>query len=61
MAPHFHLHLLPRMPRDAPLGPHVMGREGWAGAVGAPVPGDQALWLIRALRDTGSGQGACQM
>lgn len=37
LVPHFHLHLLPRMPGDAPLGPFVMGDAGWKSDVGRSV------------------------
>ena len=50
LVPHFHLHLLPRMPGDAPIGPCVMGDSGWKAAVGSPVSDQQISELARALR-----------
>lgn len=28
---HFHLHMMPKMPGDPPLGPHIMSDTGWRG------------------------------
>jgi diadenosine tetraphosphate (Ap4A) HIT family hydrolase len=32
--PHYHIHLLPKMKGDAPLGRHIMSDAGWKGEVG---------------------------
>ncbi len=34
---HFHLHLLPKKPGEAGLGPFAMGEAGWRGQVGKPL------------------------
>jgi len=39
MVRHFHVHLLPKMPGDAPIGRHIMSDAGWKGEVGDP-PGE---------------------
>lgn len=35
--PHYHIHLLPKKTGDTPLGPSVMGDQGWKGDVGESV------------------------
>ncbi len=35
--PHYHIHLLPKMKGDAPIGVHIMGEDGWKGRVSENV------------------------
>ena len=30
---HFHVHLVPKMTNDPPLGPHILGPEGWISTI----------------------------
>jgi diadenosine tetraphosphate (Ap4A) HIT family hydrolase len=46
--PHYHVHLLPRMSGDAPIGPHVMGESGWRGEVGQAVDEAEIIEFIAA-------------
>lgn len=48
--PHFHLHLLPKMPDDAPIGKHIMSDTGWKGEVGKDVSPDAIQEFITALK-----------
>ena len=50
MVRHFHLHLLPKMPGDPPIGHHIMGDDGWKGEVAAPPPENEILELIKLLQ-----------
>jgi len=50
--PHYHVHLLPRMPGDAPLGPHIMGESGWRGEVGQAVDEAEIIEFIAAYGKT---------
>jgi diadenosine tetraphosphate (Ap4A) HIT family hydrolase len=50
LVPHFHLHLLPRMSGDAPIGPYVMGDAGWRSVVGREVAVAARNELIAKLR-----------
>lgn len=50
MVPHFHLHLLPRMPGDAPIGPFIMGGDGWQGAAGRAVTDAERRHAIERLK-----------
>jgi len=49
--PHFHIHLLPKMADDPPMGKHIMLETGWKGEVGQIVTHDQALQFIDLLRE----------
>ena len=50
VTPHYHLHLLPKMPGDAPIGPHFMGDTGWRGEVGEAVTADDIDAFIAAYK-----------
>ena len=47
---HVHIHLLPKMPGDAPIGGHIMSDEGWKGLVGKSVPLCELNSFINAMR-----------
>jgi len=51
VTPHYHVHLLPKMPGTAPIGPHVMGETGWCGEVGEPVTAGNIAAFISAYRE----------
>ena len=42
MVRHYHVHLLPKMKDDPPLGRHIMGDGGWRGETG-PAPTDEEI------------------
>jgi diadenosine tetraphosphate (Ap4A) HIT family hydrolase len=48
--PHYHIHLLPRMADDPPLGPHIMGEKGWSGEAGNRVDEKNILDFISAYK-----------
>ncbi|RJP56153.1 MAG: HIT family protein [Candidatus Auribacter fodinae] len=47
---HFHLHLLPKMPGDAPIGKHIMSDSGWKAEVGECVSPDAIQDFICMLK-----------
>jgi len=49
--PHYHIHLLPRMKGEAPLGPHIMGDSGWKGDAGAAVGEDEIARFVSSCRE----------
>jgi diadenosine tetraphosphate (Ap4A) HIT family hydrolase len=49
--PHYHIHLLPRMSGETPLGQYVMGDSGWKGEVGAFVGQDEIERFILLCRE----------
>jgi histidine triad (HIT) family protein len=50
--PHYHLHLLPKMKGDAPLGRHIMGGTGWRGEAGQPVTEEDIEEFISWYRES---------
>lgn len=54
--PHYHLHLLPKMPGGPGLGGYVMGAGGWGGAAGSPVDEQSILKFISLYRGKSSGE-----
>ena len=48
---HFHIHLLPKLAADAPMGKHIMLDSGWKGEVGETVSAQDVLDLIQVLRE----------
>jgi len=56
--PHYHIHLLPRMRGEAPLGPHIMGDSGWKGETGAAVREDEIVRFISSCREALAEQGS---
>ena len=48
--PHFHIHVFPRLAADAPMGPHIMEPQGWAGEVGQEVSEEEVRAFIDAMR-----------
>lgn len=52
--PHFHIHLIPKMAEDSPMGKHIMLESGWKGEVGQVVTHDKVRWFIESLRGSGS-------
>lgn len=50
--PHFHLHLLPKLPGDASIGPFVMGPEGWRSKIHQPASEEAAQEFMAQLRQT---------
>lgn len=49
--PHFHIHMLPKLPGDVPMGKHIMSESGWMGEVGQIVPKEEVSDFVRVLRD----------
>jgi len=47
---HFHIHFLPKMPTDTPMGKHIMLESGWKGEVGESVSEDDVMQFIQSLR-----------
>ncbi len=47
---HVHIHLLPKMPGDEPIGGHIMSDAGWKGLVGKSVPPADLESFINAMR-----------
>ncbi|HOY63013.1 MAG TPA: HIT family protein [bacterium] len=54
--PHYHIHLLPRMMGEAPLGPCIMGDSGWKGEVGAAVGEEEIARFVASCREALSEQ-----
>jgi diadenosine tetraphosphate (Ap4A) HIT family hydrolase len=50
MVRHFHVHLLPKMPGDPPIGRHIMGDEGWKGQVGETLAEKDIIEFIKIMR-----------
>lgn len=48
--PHYHLHLLPRMEDDPPIGAHIMGDAGWKGSVGKTVAEEEIAEFIERYK-----------
>ncbi|MDX9702139.1 MAG: HIT family protein [Candidatus Auribacterota bacterium] len=48
---HFHIHLLPKMHGDTPIGSHIMSDTGWKGQTGEPVPAGYIESFISALKN----------
>lgn len=44
--PHYHLHLMPKMPGDPGIGRHIMSQQGWSGEVGQPVNQAELLKFV---------------
>lgn len=51
MVRHFHIHLLPKMPGEPPIGHHVMGDDGWKGEVRNPVSQEEIEGFVRKFRE----------
>ncbi len=47
---HFHIHLLPKLKGDLPMGRHIMMDEGWKGEVGQTVSDEEVMEFIKVLR-----------
>lgn len=47
---HFHVHLIPKMSDDPPLGPHVFSGKGWAAFLPPDVDQSELQKLVLALR-----------
>lgn len=47
---HFHIHMLPKQPGDAPMGRHIMLDEGWKGEVGQTVTDADVRSFVERLR-----------
>jgi diadenosine tetraphosphate (Ap4A) HIT family hydrolase len=47
---HFHVHLLPKLSNDTPMGKHIMLDEGWKGEVGQAVSEEEVSEFINMLR-----------
>ena len=47
---HFHIHLLPKLKEDSPMGRHIMMDEGWKGEVGQTVSDEEVMEFIKVLR-----------
>jgi diadenosine tetraphosphate (Ap4A) HIT family hydrolase len=47
---HFHLHLLPKLKTDAPMGIHIMTDVGWKKEIGQDVPEQEVQELIAKLK-----------
>lgn len=50
---HFHVHLVPRYPQDAGLGPFVFGANGWVGTFGDEPSDIDAESLYSKLKGNG--------
>ena len=46
----FHIHLLPKMANDAPMGKYIMLDGGWKGEVGKTVSREQVIDFIEQVR-----------
>jgi len=49
--PHYHIHLLPKMKDDVPIGSHIMSDSGWKGSVGDPPVSDDITDFISEYRN----------
>lgn len=49
---HFHVHLLPKLVTDEPMGKHIMLESGWKGEVGQNVSEDEVHQFILSLRES---------
>jgi len=47
---HFHVHLIPKMPNDAKLGPYIFGEKGWAASVGSKFEAAEIAKYVKALK-----------
>jgi diadenosine tetraphosphate (Ap4A) HIT family hydrolase len=47
---HFHVHLIPKMSSDPPLGPHVFSGKGWAAFLPPTVDQSELQKLVNSLR-----------
>ncbi len=47
---HFHFHLFPKKPGDAPMGKYIMLDSGWKGEVGETVTAEQVSEFIHEIR-----------
>lgn len=47
---HFHVHMLPRLPGEPPMGRHIMLDEGWKGEVGVDVTEEDVAQFIASLK-----------
>jgi len=48
---HFHVHLVPKMPGDPNLGPHVFGGEGWVSFMPSEVDTGGVEHISRLIRE----------
>jgi len=46
---HFHAHVIPRLPGEAPVGPFVFGPEGWRSVLGPSSPDSRAVSSMREV------------
>lgn len=46
---HFHVHLIPKMSNDPPLGPHIFSGSGWASFLPSSVDAAELAKLTDAL------------
>ena len=47
---HFHVHLIPKMNDDPPLGPHVFGGDGWAAFLPPHADDDAVRRIAETVR-----------
>jgi len=49
---HFHIHFLPKLPGDPPMGRHIMLDDGWKGEVFEDITEEEVFEFINALRNS---------
>ncbi len=53
---HFHVHLIPKMAGDPPLGPHVFGGNGWASFLPTELDAQEHSRIVQAIRTALTGR-----